>query len=215
MSKDNKQVIEAKPFSRAKNAVVRAASQAVREDGPRAATLKNVAGRAGITEPAIFRHFDGVDGLFGGLYQTVDAVGAAFEASFEAALPPIHRLGRAFRARIELFSRDADLAYLCVYQRQIFQAYPELRARMDSREKTEAAFVESCLREAQAAGAFRVEMALASLQALTAGAVWAMVAGWSSGGGSFDLVGAFDTLWADFIKAAAPHSAPRKKTPKA
>ena len=83
------------PYSKAKTAVLAAASAVIREEGPRAATLKNIATRAGITEPAIFRHFEGVDGLFGGLFSAYERV---YERSAEAFAVRRQGLGQAPRS---------------------------------------------------------------------------------------------------------------------
>lgn len=210
-----KSIDPARPFSKAKSAVVRAASQAIREDGPRAATLKNVARRAGITEPAIFRHFDGVEGLFAGLYHVAEAVSIQFEASFDDTLPPLHRLGRALRARIAQVGADPDLAYLVAHPCEVFGSYDDLRARLEARGAREAELVADCIEEAQEAGAFKVELAFETVDALTVGASWHLISQWAGTNGGFDLLARFDTMWTDFLRMAAPHSAPRKKPAKA
>ncbi|MGB4572562.1 MAG: TetR/AcrR family transcriptional regulator [Rectinemataceae bacterium] len=207
-----KDLHDVKPFSKAKFAVVRAAAQAVREDGPRAATLKNVAGRAGITEPAIFRHFDGVDGLFEGLFHVVEGAWRHFAEAFDPAAAPLARLGKALKYRIELLSADLDLAYLALYPRQVFGGYPELRARIDSIWEQDRVLVEACLTEAITSGALRGEVDMESLRALTVGACQSLAIRWVESTGSFDLVKTFDTLWEDFLKLATPASRKRAAT---
>ncbi len=203
-----------KPFSKAKSAVVRAASQAIREDGPRAATLKNVARRASITEPAIFRHFDGVEGLFAGLYHVAEAVSLQFENSFDETLPPLHRLGRALRARIGELAADPDLAYLVAHPYEVFGSYAELRARVDVRAARERELAAACLAEARETGVFKAELSLETAEALIVGASWHLISQWAGVNGEFDLLSRFDTMWAEFLRMAAPHAAPRKKAVK-
>src|SRR5512145_738827 len=113
------------PYTKAKTAVLSAAAAVIREEGPRAATLKNIASRAGITEPAIFRHFDGVDGLFEGLFSVYERIRARFDAAYRAEGKGLPKLRAAVASVVDSLAASGDFAYLVLNARQVFREYQE------------------------------------------------------------------------------------------
>ena len=122
------------PFTKAKTAVITAASAVLREEGPRAATLKNIAARAGITEPAIFRHFEGVDGLFGGLFSVYERISERSASAFSANGKGIAKLRDASAFLVANLAASQDFAYTIMNARHIFRGYPEFKAKIAANE---------------------------------------------------------------------------------
>ena len=115
------------PYSKAKSSLLRSAAIVIREQGPRSATLKNVSARAGVTEPAIFRHFDGVDGMF----ESLHAVASLFYARFEACLAGeeptgMDRLEAGVGRIFDALADNADFAYIVAKPDPVFRQYPKL-----------------------------------------------------------------------------------------
>lgn len=117
------------PYSKAKTAVLLAAAAVIREQGPRSATLKNIAHRAGITEPAIFRHFDGVDGLFAGLFSVCERFYDKASEIYARAEPGIEGYLGATEEVLRLMASGGDFAYLIIHSLQVFSGYEEFRAK--------------------------------------------------------------------------------------
>ncbi len=141
------------PYSKAKSALLRSAAVVMRERGPRSATLKNIAGKAGVTEPAIFRHFDGVDGVFISLFAVSELFYGKFVESFkDAEYTGLDRF-EASMDRIFAILRDyPDFAYIIAKPDPIYRQYPKLKAMVEKLDASLRAAVLDCLKEAKSAG---------------------------------------------------------------
>lgn len=141
------------PYTKAKSALLRSAAVVMREQGPRAATLKNIAGKTGVTEPAIFRHFDGVDGLFESLYLVTELYYGLFVSCLErAGGSGLDKLEAAFAGIADALDDDGDFAYLLAYPDPVFRQYDKLRAGVAERNAALRSAVAALAGEAKAAG---------------------------------------------------------------
>ncbi len=175
------------PYSKAKTAVLAAAAGVIRERGPRSATLKNIANRVGITEPAIFRHFEGVDGLFAGLFHTVERVYARIGQGFEEELKGWERLRTATLSMVEILADGKDLAYVIIYARQVFGGYPDLRERLNELEAEDQEHFLACVKEAVERKEVRSDISPETISSTIFGMTYVTVAQWITSGFSFDL----------------------------
>ena len=141
------------PYSKAKSALLKAAAVVIREEGPRSATLKNIAGKAGVTEPAIFRHFDGVDGVFQSMATVVEMFYGKFLEYFQVeGAAGLERLEAAWVNMLETVKDNPEFIYALAKPDPIFRQFYKLRSRIEEAgSKCRAAVVE-CLKEAKAAG---------------------------------------------------------------
>ena len=154
------------PYSRAKTTVLRAAASVIRERGPRSATLKNIAQKAGITEPAIFRHFDGVDGLFEGLFFVFENHVSRLTACFDRPQKGLDRVLGATHSSLELFGQNKDFAYLALNAEHVFRGYDGMRKRVVELRDADKAAAVSAFEEAADMGQLRKEL-LPRLAAVT------------------------------------------------
>lgn len=144
---------DAWPYSKAKTSLLKAASIVIRERGPRAATLKNIAAKAGVTEPAIFRHFDGVDGLFESMFSASELFRRRFVQFFaEGGLSGLPNLESAVLSCLQTAKDHPEYASVMANPNQIFRQYQELVPKL---EETDAALIQAairCFKEAKASG---------------------------------------------------------------
>lgn len=209
------------PYSKAKTAVLSAASGVIRERGPRSATLKNIANRVGITEPAIFRHFDGVDGLFTGLFNTVELIYTWIGKGYDDQLTGWERLKAAMIARIDLLADSRDLAYVVLYARQVFGGYPDLRERLNELDAADQANFLEGIRDAQERKDVRDDISAETLSTAFYGMATVSIASWIRSGFSFDVKSSFRTKVEEMEKifllqpvVKEKRAAPRKKSVK-
>jgi AcrR family transcriptional regulator len=187
-----------------------AASAVIREDGPRAATLKNIATRAGITEPAIFRHFEGVDGLFGGLFSAYERVYARSAAAFAMEGKGIAKLRSASFAFVANLAASRDFAYILLYARHVFRGYPELKAKIAENDATDQGNVLACVNEGIKAGDIRSDVDPVSVAVSLIGGIYLTAMMWIESGFGFDLEAAYGDRWDDFERMAGPKPAAPK-----
>lgn len=203
------------PYSKAKTAVLVASSAVIREDGPRAATLKNIATRAGITEPAIFRHFEGVDGLFGGLFSAYERVYERSAAAFAAEGKGIAKLRAASLSFVENLSASGDFAYVMLYARHVFRGYPELKARVAENDAADQGNALACINEGIKAGDVRSDVDPVSTAVALIGGIYLTVMMWIESGFGFDLVAAYADRWDDFERMVSVKPTARSRDAKA
>ncbi|MGO8693515.1 MAG: TetR family transcriptional regulator [Rectinemataceae bacterium] len=175
------------PYSKAKTAVLAAAVAVISEGGPRAATLKNIATRANITEPAIFRHFDGVDGLFGGLFEAFELVHARMENVFEVEERGLERLLKGLFALVDLVAASEDFSYILVHGEHVFRAYSDLHERLGEHRLRQWRKLLACVEEGAAAGKIRRDIDAQSLALAAQGSIHMTILSWIEDDFGFDL----------------------------
>jgi AcrR family transcriptional regulator len=191
------------PYSKAKTAVLSAASAVVREEGPRAATLKNIATRAGITEPAIFRHFDGVDGLFGGLFSVYERLYGRSSEAYSGEGRGLEKLRAASFAVVDTIAASRDFAYILVYARHVFRGYPELKAQVAANDAKDQERVLACINEGIKAGEVRTDIDPVSAAVSLIGGIYVTTVMWIESGFGFDLRVIYGDRWDDFERMVA------------
>jgi TetR/AcrR family transcriptional regulator, fatty acid metabolism regulator protein len=199
------------PYSKAKTAVLTAASAVIREDGPRAATLKNIATRAGITEPAIFRHFEGVDGLFEGLFSAYERVYDRSAKAFSAEGKGIAKLREASMVLVDNIAASNDFAYVLLFARHIFRGYPELKAKITENDAKDQASVLTCINEGIKAGDIRSDIDPVTTASSLIGGIYVTALLWIESGFAFDLRAVYADRWDDFERMVAAKPAPKSR----
>ena len=202
------------PYSKAKTAVIAAASAVIREEGPRAATLKNIATRAGITEPAIFRHFEGVDGLFEGLFSAYERVYKRSAVVFSGEGKGIAKLREACIALVECLAASNDFSYIVLNARHVFRGYPELKAKVAENDAKDQATVLACISEGIKAGEIRTDIDPVSAASSILGGIYILALTWIESGFGFDIRAAFIDRWDDFEKMASAKPATKSRESK-
>jgi len=138
------------PYSKAKSSLLRSAAIVIREHGPRSATLKNIAGKAGVTEPAIFRHFDGVDGVFQSLFTVVELYYGKFVEFFGAdESKGLWRLEAGAELLLGALKDNPDFAYVLAKPDPIFRQYPKLHTKLLELQAALEAAIVDCVKEAK------------------------------------------------------------------
>jgi TetR/AcrR family transcriptional regulator, fatty acid metabolism regulator protein len=202
------------PYTKAKTAVLSAAAAVIREEGPRAATLKNIASRAGITEPAIFRHFDGVDGLFAGLFHVFERIHQRFDDAYRAEGKGIVRLRAAIRSIVDHLAASHDFAYIVIHARQVFREYPELREKIAELSAKDYKNALACIEEGVKAGEIRSDVDPASIAVSLMGGVYMIAILWIESGYAFDLRQVCGDRWEDVERLFASKPSPRPRETK-
>jgi AcrR family transcriptional regulator len=203
------------PYSKAKTAVLSAASAVLREEGPRASTLKNIANKAGITEPAIFRHFEGVDGLFAGLFSVYERIHERSASAFSAEGKGLAKLRDASFALVGDIAASQDFAYVLLNARHIFREYPEFKAKIAENDSDDQGRFLACVNEGIKAGEVRSDMDPVSAAVLLIGSIFGTAEIWIESGFDFDLREIFGDRWDDFERMVSAKPSPKSREVKA
>jgi|GEM_PF-910370 len=202
------------PYTKAKTAVLSAAAAVIREEGPRAATLKNIASRAGITEPAIFRHFDGVDGLFGGLFTVFERIYQRFDEAYRSDGKGLARLRAAIHSIVDSLASSHDFAYILIHGRQVFREYPELRDKISEYNAKDQKSAMNCIEEGVKMGEIRSDVDPSSIAISLIGGIYMIAILWIESGYAFDLRQVCLDRWEDVERLIATKPSSRARDPK-
>jgi AcrR family transcriptional regulator len=203
------------PYTKAKTAVIAAASSVIREEGPRAATLKNIATRAGITEPAIFRHFEGVDGLFEGLFSAYERVHQRAVSAFSGEGRGMAKLREACFNLVASIASSQDFSYVLLNARHVFRGYPELKAKVAENDaKDQGAFL-ACIAEGIKSGEIRSDIDPVSAASSLIGGIHVAAMMWIETAFGFDIREAFKDRWDDFERMVSAKPTSRSREAKA
>lgn len=203
------------PFTKAKSSLLRASSQVMREGGPRAATLKNIAAKAGVTEPAIFRHFDGVDGLFESLFKVVELFFEEFQGYYKQdGLYGLDRLEAAYMDVVAGLKANEDFCYLVVHPDPIFSQYPKLKARLKELKERDKVAIMECIKEAKAKGQLLASVEPEAAAFALVGSALLVLQAWVADSKAIDPLKACRKLWGDLRAAIATAAGRASKAPK-
>ncbi|OHD18373.1 MAG: hypothetical protein A2087_14840 [Spirochaetes bacterium GWD1_61_31] len=157
------------------------------KQGPRAATLKNIAGHAGVTEPAIFRHFDGVDGVFQSLFSVYELYFGLFQSYYKVAeYTGLDKLESALLQMMQALKTDRKFGYLLSQPDAIFRQYPKLKKRLEEIRAKEKASVIECLKEAKAKGQLLATVDVETTGLMVYGGIYALLVSWNDNIDGFD-----------------------------
>ena len=166
-------------YSKAKTALLRSAAVVMREQGPRAATLKNIAGKAGVTEPAIFRHFDGVDGVFLSHYSVSELFYTYFIGCFKNDdLSGLDRLEAGLDKILGTLKNYADFAYIIAKPDPVYRQYPKLKEKVAALDASFRKAVVDCLKEAKSTGQLVSTAEIESLATVVIGTLFGLMYSW-------------------------------------
>ncbi|MBP7095040.1 MAG: TetR/AcrR family transcriptional regulator [Spirochaetia bacterium] len=193
-------MLPAWPYTKAKTALIRAAALVMSELGPRAATLKNVATRAGVTEPAIFRHFPGVDGIFAALCDTLELFHDRFDELLAETPSGLRRFEHGIRGAFAILAASPDYAYLVLHADSVFREYPELMRRVAARRGRVLEAVEAAFEEARASGELKEGIESAHAAHLACGSFAFAALRWLDHAPSGDPLASADAVWTTLRK---------------
>ena len=153
---------------------MQAALDLLAQDGLGAVTTRNIAGRIGLTEGALFRHFASKQAI---LVASLDHLESLLFEPMQGApgQGPLGLLERFFRRRVELVSGPTALGHL-VFSEQLVHATGETgRQRIRAWRARSAAFVRTCLDSLAAAGRLRHGLTAEALVSVVQGQVLGFV----------------------------------------
>jgi AcrR family transcriptional regulator len=187
-------------FSRRQKQIVDTTMSIIREKGLVSATTRNIAGRLGIKEPSLYRHFTNKEAIFEGMCEVVeDSYRQLAEDMKSVEGSVLEQISAAFLLRSKLYDQNPDLACILLNAEMVFQAYPELLERMKLVRKADYKLLVQAVKEAQKKGMMKKELKAENIATMIAGSFAAIVNNyWGSSGSVLSLC---KSVWKDLEKA--------------
>ena len=178
--------------------IVQAALQVVGEKGVHGLTITEIAGRAGMSDANIYRHFKGKQEILGALgdFITEAVMGKAAEIA-AGKETPLEKLGRIFRSHVALIGANPGLPRF-IFSEEIHLGNPQLAEAIAGKM---AGYIET-LSTVIGAGIKSGELRTLSPRetAITLlGIIQFTALRWSITRGGFSLAGEAERLWGNFL----------------
>lgn len=145
------------------------------ERGFEGVSIRDIAADAGLTNPALYRHFPSKDALGLALYRKAyDAVLGAVESRVAPSMGGLEKLEAYIEACVDLHrAKPSPLLYLDELQNTF---WPKIRGEYG--ERTLSAFIMQCIRDGQAEGDIRTDLDVSMLSTVPVGLLsqWAVMA---------------------------------------
>jgi TetR/AcrR family transcriptional regulator len=163
-------------------------------EGQRRFTSKYLAAQVGITEGAIFRHFDSMEAIADAI---VERMGEALSPSFAtAATDPLERLHGFFQRRAAVFQEMPELARLLLSDHLGQAAGPDHAERVNDLRRRSQRFVLECLTQAKAQKTLATGFSTEAALRLVMGAMMSLGHGGPLPGPPVKRSAAIEELWA-------------------
>ena len=167
--------------------IVDEAIKLLSEGGIATLTIKNLAEAVGVTEPALYRHFEGKMDI---LVAILDRLGANMNRLFEQSLNSedsvLDQIHTVYKRVFHSFAKQPALASV-VFSEEIFRHDPRLSKRVSHIMDTVQGHMLSLLRSRKGRAECRRDVPAKDLVRVIMGSLRFLVTRWRLGGYAFDL----------------------------
>ena len=161
-----------KPHLDRRREIADAALRVISAHGLGRFTTAALAAEVGVTDGALFRHFDTKEAIVLAAIDRVEEL--LFEGFPPEATDPIERLGLFFRRRVDVIRGRPGISRVLVSEELAHAAPPEGGARIAGFRRRSEAFVRSCLADAARAGLLAPGVHVEEAAVLVLGAILAL-----------------------------------------
>jgi AcrR family transcriptional regulator len=167
----------------------------IAEKGIQNLTIKNIAEKMNISEPAIYRHFDCKLEILLAILDSFDQrVDALFEQVNQSTAPYTEKLKAFYLARCEEFAKTPELARV-IFSEEIFQNEKVLSDKVSIIMQKHQVFIAKIIGQAQENNELRADLPKEHLSLIIMGTLRLMVTRWRMTGFRFDLEKLASEMW--------------------
>jgi TetR/AcrR family fatty acid metabolism transcriptional regulator len=158
-------------------------------------TIKNIAGKLGITEPAIYRHFES---KFDIIFALLDSFGEMssdiLQKTATQKLPPLAKLEAFILDRLTRMSGNPNLAKV-MFSEELFQSDERLAGKVMEIMHEHKDIIQTIIEEGRVDGSIRTDIDSNTLFRIIFGPVRLLIKQWTLSGFRFDLEEEGRKLW--------------------
>ena len=171
----------------------------IAKNGIQGLTIKNIARKVGVSEPAIYRHFNSkIDILLGILSYFRDRISLMLEGINSSQLSSTQQLESIFLDHFKRFTHSPALASV-IFSEEIFQNDKRLSEETLSIMKLNQGRILAIIKEGQKNGEIRADIPEEQLSLIIMGALRIIVTRWRLTGFQFNLEEEGRILWNSLI----------------
>lgn len=182
-------------FTERQKEIVEAAIQLIAEGGIQELTIRNLARRIGVSEPALYRHFESKLAILKGILGSFSGNSRAiFEKAVRSGLSGAEQLRAVLTAHFEQFARYPPLSAV-LFSEDIFQNDGQLAGEVLAIMEAGQGYLQQIVRRGMEEGEFRGDLPAEHLVVIIMGALRLTVTRWRLAKYAFDLRREGETLW--------------------
>jgi len=167
--------------------IIRTAIQLIAQKGIQGLTLKNLAKEIGISEPAIYRHYENkIEILVSILDYFLERTMGIFSAEVQKEGDPLDKIERIFEAHFDVFSAPPALVAV-IFSEEIFRNEPVLTERVKWIMERNSLAISTIIDDGKARGQLNTEADTRHLTIIIMGSLRLLVKQWQMADFSFDL----------------------------
>ena len=186
-------------FTERQKEIIETAVSIISKKGIQRLTIKNISGNLGISEPAIYRHFDSkMEILLAILINFKKASKATIQRIHATGKPPLEQIEMIFSTHFSKFAANPALA-ATLFSEEIFQNDKRLSREVAAIMNLSQETIETLIQKGQKSGEIRTDIREKHLATIILGALRLIVTQWRLTKFSFDLETEGGKLW-DAIK---------------
>jgi TetR/AcrR family transcriptional regulator, fatty acid metabolism regulator protein len=180
--------------------IVEAALELIAEKGIQGFTIKNLSKKIGVTEPAIYRHFENkVEILIAILNTFKENTSKLFQNELNNDLRPIEKISHLFNKHFETFTTNPSLVSV-IFSEEVFRNEPQLIEKIVEVIEKNGEILHEIISNGQQLGEIRKDIPANHLAIMTMGSLRLFVKHWQFADKQFSLQEAGQPLVNSIIK---------------
>ncbi|KAA3620467.1 MAG: TetR/AcrR family transcriptional regulator [Calditrichaeota bacterium] len=184
-----------KKFTARQQEIIKASTELVAEQGIQGVTIKKLSKKIGISESAIYRHFDSkLDILLGILSQFRSHKMEVLDKIQGSGATELEQLEMIFKERFNQFTQYPAITAV-IFSEDIFQNEKELADEVYAIMNSSLQLILIVIKKGQNNKSIRSDISADQLSLIIVGALRLLVARWRLSGFAFDLRREGDKLW--------------------
>lgn len=150
-------------------------------------TIKNISKRIGISEPAIYRHYENKISILLAILDYFKSNGEQmFRKQANVKDSPLQKIESIFQGHFEAFERNPSLVSV-IFSEEIFRNEPVLQEKIAEIMDRNSSVIKALVAEGQVKGVIKPEIESKYLTIIIIGSLRMMVKRWQMGDKSFNL----------------------------
>jgi len=173
-------------YTERQNQIIQESIQLIAEKGIQGLTIKNISKAIGITEPAIYRHFESKNDIILGIISTMKSSTDAELSQIDENNPTIDKIKKMIQGHTNRFIKNPSLTAI-IFSEEIFNNNSILAKPIRLMMKLNQNKLISMIEKGQAAGDVRVDIKAEQISLMVIGSFRFLVSKWHIMNFDFDL----------------------------
>ncbi|MBL7031340.1 MAG: TetR/AcrR family transcriptional regulator [Candidatus Marinimicrobia bacterium] len=173
-------------YTERQDQIIQESIQLIAEKGIQGLTIKNISKAIGITEPAIYRHFDSKNDIILGIISTMKSSTDAELSQIDENNPTIDKIKKMIQGHTNRFIKNPSLTAI-IFSEEIFNNNSILAKPIRLMMKLNQNKLISMIEKGQAAGDVRIDIKAEQISLMVIGSFRFLVSKWHIMNFDFDL----------------------------